>query len=1294
MGIDYSNNTVSSIDKNQRISSEQINEAFFKNNPAKSDKNQLTVDRKTSLFGVELESYLMELNAKSEKISGKIKLIIMFKDQTGKEVRLDYLESIFNNYKVIYNYDVIAGVYLEVDLYELLENYDLLKSDGLVVKMYKSKVFQTEINQNDFMAANPLNESKYENWWLSAMGADDLAYNGSGIRVAVVDSGVYDNHPDLNVAMQYDFVDDDTVGEDNNGHGTHVSGIVASSGASSGGKYMGVAPGVKLINAKAGNSTGSLEDGNILAAIEWAAKPVADDGAGADIISMSFGGGFPFAHEPLATAISNISKQYDVIMVASAGNSGPDYFTGSQPAAGVSIISVGATDKSNNLASFSSVGPSFTYTGYPDIVAPGVNIFSTLAQNSIIAKQELFVGDYVDYADNGDYMPLSGTSMSCPMVAGALAIILSANPDISVETARIALMEGASKLPNSDDDTVRSGIGLVNITASLNYLKSLSDKNDIAKVFPDSLPVKPNTLLNFGGDRQLFNLSVFSGSDGTFSLVKDSEPADISVSIDDSDLAFSEAGVGFGIIDITIQQDCSPGVKTFQIKLEKSGVEYDSIDISFEVKLPEHKVLMESYHGTTDWYPSLSYSQIGYYESMIDMAGLNLSVDYKMEYWTPGYNSTTDASILTEAKLAQYDLVVLETPFIPYSPLETRNLKNYYENGGNVLFLGTRYEDLCSTNINEVFSELGVGIQIKEETIAQVEENGLGASIFVQNVTLDEDHPIFDNVDQFLWGFGNSFEVSGNAESIAEINNKTVVAAYDGSAVGNGKIVAFGDHHWMHTYYTESNFESDHRQLLRNMMSYLLEEREVSLSIELDEFRTSDGTIDFSVYAKYQGNDSLVSREILNDNLNIRIGGTGITFSTSDDGIVSITHTIGSTSPDPVLIEAILKLGTTEYEANSSVLYYSSAAIPQIQDLSSSVTSITRETGQSLDITADMDKLNLPDFNAYLSLFTYSFFNKRRTRNDTISLSNTISSPYKYTGTFDPNSDDPAGFGVYYVIPETSGGYIDPNSPRRLFFIVDYAPRLVEDQSFFDYGEGDIAFDDTYSDEGSQIYQVTQGMDVNFSIEVRDREDDSSELDVFVILFMAQITRNNSLSIMLPRTIISERLPFQEGQDHHSGIFKVPSEMEFSSIEGPKNITTATDFTPNTGGDYLALYYINVIDQDGGTIDQPFAIILSIEPGFNISFLWIALLVIGGTVGVIIIITKTRKSNSGKSQQKRNEDVYFQPATKESSYYGKSREDSDSQSQSSGLSFCPNCGEKLKNAKRFCPNCGEKLPFK
>ncbi|GAG84740.1 unnamed protein product, partial [marine sediment metagenome] len=204
-----------------------------------------------------------------------------------------------------------------------------------------------------------------------------------------------------------------------------------------------------------------------------------------------------------------IEKNFGVIFVASAGNDGPGYFTGSTPASGIDVISVGATDDDNELAWFSSWGPTFGYIGYPDVSAPGVNIISTEAADSIISKEERYIGNYFDFSGDADYIPLSGTSMSAPMVSGALAILKDAYPNLTPETARIALIEGASKLSNEDDkDLVKSGAGLINISASLDYLNSIShDYNDTAKVFPDNLPVEPFDLLRFPGERQKFNLT-------------------------------------------------------------------------------------------------------------------------------------------------------------------------------------------------------------------------------------------------------------------------------------------------------------------------------------------------------------------------------------------------------------------------------------------------------------------------------------------------------------------------------------------------------------------------------------------------------------------------------------------------------------------------------------------------------------------------------------------------------------------------------------------------------------------
>ena len=176
-----------------------------------------------------------------------------------------------------------------------------------------------------------------------------------------MDTGIYE-HPDLNMVASQNFISGESsfFVDDITGHGTHCAGIAGGNGTSSSGRYRGVATGVSLINAKAGSYAG-LEDGDIISAINWAVIT-----QNADIVSMSFGGGGPDPNEPLTQTITNTAKNYGAILVSSAGNSGPDYFTGGAPAAGKYIISVGATDSTNNLSSFSSWGPTYSYIGYPD----------------------------------------------------------------------------------------------------------------------------------------------------------------------------------------------------------------------------------------------------------------------------------------------------------------------------------------------------------------------------------------------------------------------------------------------------------------------------------------------------------------------------------------------------------------------------------------------------------------------------------------------------------------------------------------------------------------------------------------------------------------------------------------------------------------------------------------------------------------------------------------------------------------------------------------------------------------
>jgi subtilisin family serine protease len=571
----------------------------------------------------------------------------------------------------------------------LLNQKENLEQFAVIKNVFKSKTYSLPYINDDLPETSALNKNSYPNWWVSAVGADNLVYDGSGIKVAVIDTGIYE-HPDLNIGAARSFVSDELPSEyqDDYGHGTHVAGIIGSNGYSSGGTYRGIAPGVTLINAKAG-SLSSFDDGDIINAIQWSVNTEA-----VDIISMSFGDINPVANDPLTLALSAATDN-GVICVSSAGNSGPSYISGGSPASGIDVISVGASDSNNNLASFSSWGPTYSYLNYPDIVAPGVNIISTEAPKSLISDEKRFVGDYFDFSGDADYIPLSGTSMSCPMVAGALAILKQAYPNLTPETARIALLEGASKLLNEDDnDEMKSGFGLINISNSLNFLNQVNithpNINDIAIIAPKELPVAPFDLLNFPGDSQLYNLTVISGDTNNFNINIPSKVDGLTLTTDKSQLSFTDAGVSFIGLQIDINHNAMPGLRLFTLNMTSGADLYYEINISISIKYPEFRILLDSYHGLNDWSPLASVYQMSFYDWMRDITDMDIAIDYLAEYWTPNYNKSLDNSLLTEEKLAQYDIVVLQNPIIPYTPLEITNLKNYYENGGNMLFLGTR----------------------------------------------------------------------------------------------------------------------------------------------------------------------------------------------------------------------------------------------------------------------------------------------------------------------------------------------------------------------------------------------------------------------------------------------------------------------------------------------------------------------------------------------------------------------------------------------------------------------------
>ncbi|MFD4690434.1 S8 family serine peptidase [Streptomyces sp. NPDC058463] len=281
------------------------------------------------------------------------------------------------------------------------------------------------------------------------VGADlawAAGYDGKGTKVAVLDTGVDAEHPDLKgrIADSKNFTDSDTT-DDRQGHGTHTISTVGGSGAAGDGKTKGVAPGADLLAGKVLNDSGSGAESWIIAGMQWAVDQKAD------VVSMSLGSQTPTdCTDPMSVAAEELARSKDTLFVIAAGNSGPTLNTVSSPGCAPGVLTVGAVDRDDSTAQFSSRGPAIgSHTLKPEISAPGVDISAAAA------------GGRGVYA----YRTMSGTSMATPHVAGAAAIVKQRHPDWTAQQIKAALVSSAkSDIPG---DVRETGGGRLDVKAAV-----------------------------------------------------------------------------------------------------------------------------------------------------------------------------------------------------------------------------------------------------------------------------------------------------------------------------------------------------------------------------------------------------------------------------------------------------------------------------------------------------------------------------------------------------------------------------------------------------------------------------------------------------------------------------------------------------------------------------------------------------------------------------------------------------------------------------------------------------------
>ncbi len=346
-----------------------------------------------------------------------------------------------------------------------LEDYIILPDPILseigvsVIRAPKSqltKILSDLNNQNNVIYAEvdkqvqalgtiPNDPDTYLQYGLFAIHAPE-AWNfpqNARVTIAILDTGIDYSHPEFTgkLVPGYDFINDDNIAQDDNGHGTHVAGIAAATG-NNGMGISGVSWNALILPVKVLNSSGNGTYSDVARGIIWAVDE------GADIINLSLGGDKP---SQLLEEATTYASDRGVVLVASSGNSGANHIL--FPAAISQVIAVGAVDIDNNHAGFSNYGPEL------DLVAPGVNILSTMLNNSYSYK--------------------SGTSMSAPMIAGAIALLRSIS-GVSVYQAVYGLESSALDLGYPGFDSVY-GYGLIQLDAAVFH------------AFPSSTPIPTDT---------------------------------------------------------------------------------------------------------------------------------------------------------------------------------------------------------------------------------------------------------------------------------------------------------------------------------------------------------------------------------------------------------------------------------------------------------------------------------------------------------------------------------------------------------------------------------------------------------------------------------------------------------------------------------------------------------------------------------------------------------------------------------------------------------------------------------
>ncbi|MDD2260174.1 MAG: S8 family serine peptidase [Acholeplasmataceae bacterium] len=445
------NDTITSIENNTKMNAFKLKkpEKYYdgyiiklKEMPILVKKKELKEQRlENSVVSKQLEEYKIELKLKKDSIKGEISEKI--NKDTEKIITKEFTGNIISGF-VLNISDADAEKLKNINGIEVYPNY------FVQANLYDSVNI---IRASDVWHCMPVNPKNGE--IAVPINQPGPCLTGNGVKIAIIDTGVDYTHPDLGGCLGsnckiiggYDFINNDADPIDDMGHGTHCASVAAGNGI-----LKGVAPDAKILAYKVLDQSGSGYTDDIISGIEQA---VID---GADIISISLGGpGDP--DDPKSIAVDT-AIDLGVTVVVAAANNGPGENTIRSPGNARKAITVGATDKQDNIANFSSRGPVIWNNGEnilikPDIVAPGVSICA--------AQFDSWLDEY-SCLNDGEHIAIDGTSMATPHVAGAAALLKQKDSSLNPEEIKQILKNSTEDL---GFDITTQGFGRLNVLSAV-----------------------------------------------------------------------------------------------------------------------------------------------------------------------------------------------------------------------------------------------------------------------------------------------------------------------------------------------------------------------------------------------------------------------------------------------------------------------------------------------------------------------------------------------------------------------------------------------------------------------------------------------------------------------------------------------------------------------------------------------------------------------------------------------------------------------------------------------------------